>query len=238
MLKAVLTDVDGTITDSSRRINTGAIDTIRTLVDNGIEVVLASGNTSCFMDALCKMIGTHGTFIAENGGVFRVGFTGTPHICGDQAVCRAALELLQRHYRTQGIELELYSPTYRYADLAFGRTVPVDEVKTLLKEYPVEVIDTGYAIHLQSPGVNKGTALVALAQEMGLFPSDFLAIGDSLNDIQMLTTAGKGATVANGHKDARAAAQYVAEKEYGEGFIEVVKKYESYLRAAKRSTTI
>lgn len=238
MLKAVLTDIDGTITDSSRRINTGAIDTIRSLVDDGIEVVLASGNTSCFMDALCKMIGTHGTFIAENGGVFRVGFTGTPHIRGDQGVCHAALESLQTHYRTRGTELELYSPTYRYADLAFGRTVPVDEVRTLLKEYPVQVLDTGYAIHLQAPGVNKGTALAALAQEMGLLPSDFLAIGDSLNDIQMLTTAGIGATVANGHKDIRAAAQYVAEKGYGDGFVEVIEKYESYFRAAKRSTTI
>ena len=65
MLKALLTDIDGTITDSSRRINTGAVEAIRSLVDEGIEVVLASGNTSCFMDALCKMIGTQGTFIAS-----------------------------------------------------------------------------------------------------------------------------------------------------------------------------
>ena len=238
MLKAVLTDIDGTITDSSRRINTGAVDTIRSLVDDGIEVVLASGNTSCFMDAICKMIGTHGTFIAENGGVFRVGFTGTPRIQGNQGVCHTALEVLQAHYRTRGIELDLYSPSYRYADLAFGRTVPVDEVKTLLKEYPVNVLDTGYAIHLQSPGVDKGTALIALAQEMHLSPSDFLAVGDSLNDIQMLATAGIGATIANGHKDIKAAAQYVAEKGYGDGFVEVIEKYESYLRAAKRSTTI
>jgi len=73
---------------------------------------------------------------------------------------------------------------------------------------------------------------------MGFLPSDFLAIGDSLNDLQMLAAAGIGATVANGHKDIRAAAQYVAEKEYGEGFMEVIKRYEPYLRAAKRSTTI
>ena len=52
--------------------------------------------------------------------------------------------------------------------------------------YPVQVIDTGYAIHLQTTGIDKGTALEELAQEMDLTPSDFLAIGDSLNDIQML----------------------------------------------------
>ncbi|MEN6443320.1 MAG: phosphoglycolate phosphatase [Methanoregula sp.] len=231
MLKALLTDVDGTITCPTRRIDTGAIGMIRSLVDQNIEVVLASGNTSCFMDALCKMIGTHGTFIAENGGVYRIGYTGTPHINGDQSVCYTALEALQDHYRKKGIELELYSPTYRFADIAFARTVPSGEVTTFLKNFPVQVIDTGYAIHLQSMGVNKGTALEALAGEMDLLPSDFLAIGDSINDLQMLKTAGMGITVANAHPDIKAVAQYVSKKEYGNGFVEAIKEYAPYLRA-------
>jgi hypothetical protein len=231
VLKALLTDIDGTITDPTRRISTGSIEMIRSLVDSGIEVVLASGNTSCFMDALCKMIGTKGTFIAENGGVFRVGFTGSLQIKGDQAVVKKALEVLQTHFRASGKELELFSPTYRFADLAFARTVPVDEVKTVLRDYPVQILDTGYAIHLLSPGISKGTALVALAREMGLVPADFLAIGDSLNDIQMLKTAGIGITVANAHPDTKAAAQYVTGKEYGDGFVEAMEKYYPYFRA-------
>jgi phosphoglycolate phosphatase (TIGR01487 family) len=238
VLKALLTDIDGTITDSSRRINTGAIESIRSLVDDGVEVVLASGNTSCFMDALCKMIGTKGTFIAENGGVFRVGFTGTLHIKGDQAICRKALDLVQAYYRNRGKELVLFSPTYRFADLAFARTVPHDEVQKILMNYPVQVIDTGYAIHLQSPGIDKGTALEAIAQDMGLVPEDFLAIGDSVNDIQMLRKAGVGVTVANAHPDTKAVAEFVAEKEYGNGFVEAITRYSSYFRARNRSTTI
>lgn len=231
MLKALLSDIDGTITDPTRRIHTGAIQQIRRLVDHGVEVVLASGNTSCFMDALCKMIGTHGTFIAENGGVFRIGYTGTLRIKGDQTVCRKALEVLQTHFRSAGIELELYSPLYRFADLAFARTVPVDEVRSVLRDHPVQVIDTGYAIHLQAPGINKGTALTALAEETGLAPADFLAIGDSVNDIRMLETAGIGITVANAHPDIKAVAQYIAGKEYGDGFVEALEKYYPYFRA-------
>ncbi|MGA2122015.1 MAG: phosphoglycolate phosphatase [Methanoregula sp.] len=231
MLKALLTDIDGTITDPARRIHTGAIETIRSLVGQGVVVVLASGNTSCFMESLCKMIGTQGSFIAENGGVFRVGYTGPLRITGDQSACRKALETVQVYYRTRGKELDLFSPTYRFADLAFARTVPVGEVKEIVKDYPVQVIDTGYAIHLQSPGVNKGTTLVTLAETMGLNPADFLAIGDSVNDIQMLKAAGIGITVANAHPDTKAAAEYVAEKEYGDGFVEGMKKYSSYFRA-------
>jgi len=78
VLKALVTDVDGTITDRRRRINTDAIETLRMLVDAEIEVVLASGNTVCFMDGLCKMVGTDGTIISENGGVYRRGFRRHP----------------------------------------------------------------------------------------------------------------------------------------------------------------
>jgi hypothetical protein len=231
VLKALLTDIDGTITRPDRRISTGSVEMIRSLVDNGIEVVLASGNTTCFMDALCKMIGTKGTFIAENGGVYRIGFSGPLVIKGDQAVVRAALAVVQNHFSAKGIVLDLFSPTYRFADLAFARTVPAEEVRQVLRDHPVQVVDTGYAIHLQAPGINKGTALVDLAGNMGLLPSDFLAIGDSVNDIQMLKTAGIGITVANAHPDTKAVAQYIAGKEYGDGFVEAVEKYYPYFRA-------
>ena len=231
MLKALLTDIDGTITDPSRRISTGAIEMMRSLADEGVEVVLASGNTSCFMDGLCRVIGTKGTFIAENGGVFRIGFAGNLHLKGDQSICRKALEAVQAYYQDRGKEIVLLSPTYRFTDLAFARTVPASEVEKILKDHPVKVIDTGYAIHLQAPGIDKGTALEALAQEMGLLPSDFLAIGDSVNDIQMIRKAGVGVTVANAHPDTKAAAEFVAEKEYGDGFVEVITRYFSYFRA-------
>ena len=66
---------------------------------------------------------------------------------------------------------------------------------------------------------------------MNMAPSDFLAIGDSLNDIQMLKKAGIRVTVANAHPDVKAVAEFVAEKEYGNGFVEVIEKYFTYFRA-------
>ena len=230
MLKAILTDVDGTITDPARRIDTGAIEVIRSLVDDGVEVVLASGNTSCFMDALCKTIGTGGSFIAENGGVYRVGYTGTLRLDGDQGVCRTALETVQAHYRKKGIELELYNPTYRYTDLAFARTVPAEEVLQVLAGEPVQVIDTGFAIHLQSEGVSKGTALLALADDLDLSPKDFFAIGDGINDVQMLQWA-CGRDDSECPPGTKTAASDVMEEAYGKGFVQATKKYRSYFRA-------
>jgi hydroxymethylpyrimidine pyrophosphatase-like HAD family hydrolase len=177
------------------------------------------------MDAFCRMTGNDGTFIAENGGVFRIGFDGELVVNGDQAAVMTARSAVQEHFRAKGTELSLFSPKYRYADQAFARTVPVDEVRDVLAGHPVQVLDTGFAIHIQTPGVNKGTALATLAPRLGLSPKDFFAIGDSCNDLEMLAAAGIAATPQNGHPELKAIAHYIAGKEYGDGFVEAVRKY-------------
>lgn len=225
---ALICDIDGTITDARRRINIDAILAIRRLIDNGIPVVLASGNTICSLDILCKMIGTDGTIIAENGGVYRRTFAGTPQICGDRERAWAAFERLREYFGRQGVELELYSPNYRFADVAFARTVDVDEVRRVLAEMPVQVLDTGFAVHLQSEGVNKGSALLRLAELMGRSAGDFLAVGDSENDIEMIRYAGTGAAVANGHPSTKGAADWVSKKGYGDGFVEALEAFFPY----------
>jgi len=227
-LRAVACDVDGTITDRHRRINTAAIACIRNLVERGVEVVLASGNTACFMDALSRMIGTSGTFIAENGGVYRIGFTGALHIEGDRSEAIAAYKVLEAYYRKKGVTLELFSYQYRFSDVAFARTVPPEEVREVMRELGVKVLDTGFAIHLQAKGISKGLALGKLAADMGIPVQEFLAMGDSENDLEMIQVAGVGVAVANARDAVRAAADYVTEKGDGDGFVEAIARYLPY----------
>jgi phosphoglycolate phosphatase len=228
VLKALLTDVDGTITDTGRAVSIGAIDAMRGLIARGVEVVLASGNTACFMDALSRMIGTNGTLIGENGGVYRIGFFGDLQVAGQKSISLDALGIVEKYYHSRGVELQLYSQQYRFSDVAFARTVPADEVSAVLSGHNVQVLDTGFAIHLQEQGVNKGRALLDLARDMGLSPKDFLAIGDGVNDVEMIRAAGIGIAVGNAHRQAKDAAVYVTEKTYGDGFIEAIEKYSSY----------
>ncbi len=224
-MRAVVTDIDGTITDGARRISLSAIREIRRLVDDGIPVVLASGNTLCFMDSIAKMIGTNGAVIAENGGVWRREYPEEPVVEADRRLTLAAFHDIRGYYAAQGMELDLYSHSLRHADVAFARNVPVDEVRHLLEGHPVRVLDTGFAIHLQQAGVTKATALAALARAMDLELSDFLAIGDSENDIEMIKEAGAGAAVGNAVPGAQAAADFVATAPFGDGFMEAVRHY-------------
>lgn len=228
MLKGLVTDIDGTLTDRHRRIHTGAITRIRNLCDHGIVVVLASGNTSCFMDAVSRMIGTQGGFIAENGGVYRAALGSEVRVLGNLAAVREALNTLTDYYERKGISLDLYSPSYRFADQAFARTVPAEEVRDVVRDYPVEVLDTGFAIHIGEAGMSKGLAFLNLAGELGLDPGDFLAIGDAENDAELLRYAGIGAAVGNAPQELAGAADYVAEKKYGAGFVEALDRYLPY----------
>lgn len=224
-MKALVCDVDGTITDKRRRISTNAIICIRKLIDSGVPVVIASGNTTCAVDIICKMIGTSGEVIVENGGAIRAGFGNDLIVLGDQKVCWEAFNVIEDHFSSMGTELTLYSPQYRFADVAFARDVDVDVVRRLVRGFPVRILDSGFAIHIQSDGLNKGEALKKIAPLMDLSPEDFLAVGDSTNDIEMLENAGIGVAVGNADIRTRGAADYVVEKKYGEGFVEAVLKY-------------
>ncbi|MCQ8894707.1 MAG: phosphoglycolate phosphatase [Methanolinea sp.] len=221
----LVTDVDGTITDDRRHIDTRAIDAMRRLTDEGICVILASGNTSCFMDAISKMIGTGGVYIGENGGIIRQGWNHDLEILGDGTPSRIALWDLVRACRARGIAIEHYSLPYRFVDVAFARTVPASLAREILHDHPVMVLDTGYAIHIHPPGVSKGIAFSRLCQLLGREPGDFIAVGDGENDVDLLERAGVGVAVANAHPGLKRAADVVTEKEFGEGFLEALNRY-------------
>lgn len=225
MLKALACDIDGTLTDHHRRIDTAAIESLRSLVDRGVLVVLASGNTVCFLDALARSIGTSGALIAENGGVYRSAYGAQLHIFGNRSICWEAYRALEAHFATRDIRLELFSPHLRYSDVAFARNVPSEEVRAIAENFPVRVLDTGFAFHIQTPDLTKGSALARLGEDLGLSPQDFMAIGDSENDIEMIAAAGTGVAVANAHDGAKAVADYVAHAKYGAGCVEAIQRY-------------
>ena len=225
MLKAFITDIDGTLTDARRRISTEVIDEMRRIIDNGVPVVLASGNTLCFMDTFSHMIGTNGDIIAENGGVYRQGFLGKKQVAGDQKICLAAYEKIVSELQPKNGELRLFSLKFRDSDVAFSRDYPIDVIKDILKDVPVIVIDTGFAIHLQVPGITKGLAFEKLANLMGFAPADFLVAGDSINDVPMLEIGGVSVVPSTASPDAKRAADHVMEKPFGEGTAEALRNY-------------
>ena len=89
------------------------------------------------------------------------------------------------------------------------------------------MVDTKYAIHIKSTKINKGVGLMKLASMMGLKSEDFVAIGDSENDVEMFEVSGFGIAVGNGDEIIKEAADYVTEASFGDGTVEALEFLES-----------
>ncbi len=66
--KAIAVDIDGTITDSNKEINLGAIAALRRLEDFNIPIILTTGNVRAITYGLWRFIGATGPMVCENGG--------------------------------------------------------------------------------------------------------------------------------------------------------------------------
>jgi hypothetical protein len=76
-----------------------------------------------------------------------------------------------------------------------------------------------------APEASKGSALLALAERLGMPAAETFAIGDGLNDISMLKAAGVSVAMAGAPPSVRAAARFVTSSNDEEGFSRALAMY-------------
>ncbi len=222
-LRAVVTDVDGTLTDAGRRLDPLAIDAVRRVEDAGFPVLLATGNVLPIALALYRSLGLSGPIVAENGGLlYRTRRDGRPVVerLADPTGPRAALRTLRR----AGVPVRrLFTDRWRETEVALEPDVPVARLRRILGSSPVVVESTGYAIHLMQRGTGKRPALERALGYVGLTLGECVVAGDGDNDVGMLGAAGFGVSFSSASPRARRAARYVARSGYSRGFVEGLK---------------
>lgn len=80
-------------------------------------------------------------------------------------------------------------------------------------------------LELMPAGVNKGSAVAALAHRLGVGPERVMALGDYDNDAGMLAYAGVGVAMGNASPRARAAAKYVTLGNDEDGVALAIRRY-------------
>jgi phosphoglycolate phosphatase (TIGR01487 family) len=220
-LRGIVTDIDGTLTDRSRRLNTDAIRLLREVQDRGVTVVLATGNVLPVALAIHRSIGLTGPIVAENGGLLyrRVDGRDVVRHLARRSVALAAY----RSLRAKGIPVRrLFTDRWRETEVAVEQPAPLRAIRAALAGTDVAAESTGYAIHLMERGAGKRTALAVALAPLGLTLADCFVAGDGDNDVAMLNAAGFGASFPNGSARARAAADFVSDRPYAAGFIDAL----------------
>ncbi len=204
--------MDGTITNSCKIIQTLGIEVLRQVQDNGLVVMLASGNVLPIAYGLSTFIGLRGPVVAENGGV--VSYNDEVYTLFSNEIPMRAYEHLRQVM--PGIR-RLYTDHWRRTEVGLNREADLKKVMEALKDWPLEVEATGFAIHLMQKGHSKMAGVRKACELIGVDPSEVVAFGDADNDARMLDECGYGVAVGNASERAKRAADLVTQGRHAEG---------------------
>ena len=210
--RVVAFDIDGTLTDENKRLDMHAVEALRRLEDAGIPVILATGNVRAITYGLWRFIGLSGPMCCENGGVLWHPDWDEPLVraSGDEA--KSAAEWLESQHAeidAKGIQTN----AWRESEWCLFADEDLDVVTSSIEASDwsnLDVVRTGFAIHLMEPHLSKGSGLELILKRMGLDASDLLSVGDAPNDLSMFAMSGWSVAVGTPFADVRDAADVVS----------------------------
>jgi len=113
--------------------------------------------------------------------------------------------------------------------LCIGEEETLDQIRDeYLKTYQGRLHLTrsrGTFLEMLDYRVNKGNALKALAEGWGIRAEEVMAIGDGLNDKEMIIYAGIGVAMGNGHPELKKAADYITASHQQDGVAQAIEKF-------------
>ncbi len=83
----------------------------------------------------------------------------------------------------------------------------------------------GMYLEIMAAGSSKGQALKKLAHHLNVDMQDVLAIGDNLNDTEMIASAGLGVAMGNGHQGLKDVASHVTLSNEEDGVAAVIREF-------------
>ena len=218
-------DIDGTITENGNgTVHLGALSALRDLAAAGHQIIYVTGRSSVEAYILGVFGGTGTVSVGENGGCITTDAS-THIMLGDMASCRRALELL-KHKIPQIREKPVFP---RMTEVVLERNIPYHTIRDTIQgtELDVAVSDSGYAIHINSKGIDKGVGLQRVMDMYDIPRRDVIAVGDGRNDIAMFRAAGFSAALGNAPREVKDAADTTAACHRGPGLIEIVRRFQS-----------
>lgn len=246
-IRAIAIDIDGTLTDMQRRLDWDGVLALRAAEQAGIPVILATGNVIPATKTIQHCIGTTGPIVCENGGTVYWELPGAP---GEATATYR--EILQTRDQPDTVVQELirrgHTPRYISSDpwreseaaLELG-SIDEDTVRGAVVDMGLDdlyVVATGFACHILHKHVDKRVGIERALQWLNEHDTRFrgngahpptpitldqvIAIGDSMNDKEMIQGCGVGAALIHAPKALRDVADIVSTKNHGAGVREVL----------------
>ncbi|MHB8372758.1 MAG: phosphoglycolate phosphatase [Thermoplasmataceae archaeon] len=219
MIKKLILDIDGTITNMDFTIEPETLLALRRVQKSGISIDLCSGNVLPVMIGIRNIIGIRGYLAAENSGI----------ILADNVIHKEfSLEIPMNVLRELMSKLNVSVPLsnrWRETSLAFNYSGEMEPVKEIVNKYPVTLQYSKFAYHILNLHQDKGYALRKIIEMSSVSPDEILVCGDSENDISMFTKDVNKAAISNSDESLKKLADYVSDEESGFGLVNSLRHF-------------
>ena len=218
--KTFAVDIDGTITLNGKgSIHLEALARLRSLKDEGHNVILVTGRSSVEGYLLSIFGGLTHMAVGENGGCITFGDKIQHKMLGNKGECVHALATIQSRL---DIEIKEKPVFPRMTEVVLERTFQIEEAQKIVDRENLNVIlsDSGYGYHINSKGVNKGSGFLEAIKILDVDLNDVIAIGDSETDVPLFKIVENSIAVSNSTENLKKIAKIVTTKKSGEGVLE------------------
>jgi HAD superfamily hydrolase (TIGR01484 family) len=236
-IQLLVFDIDGVLTGGETKAldhrfleNLASMNRIARQNSTCPAVTLCSGRAAPYVELMVQAIDGFLPAVFENGAGLYIpnGYSFLPHpglVNGFDL--QAIRQKLQENLVDSGFAF--FQPGKEYTLTLFA-TNPADTDKlkneTLNALGPlsegVDLVRSPSCLNLLPDGVNKGSGIQFLAQKTGIDPAHMLGVGDSDIDLPFLSRVGYSAAPYNANPAVKSLVQYVSEKSYTEGVLNIL----------------
>ena len=218
--KTFAVDIDGTLTlNGMGTIHLDALSKLRSLKDNGHNVILVTGRSSVEGYLLSIFGGLTHLAVGENGGCITFGDKIQHKLLGNKGECIHALATIQSRLDTEIKEKPVFP---RMTEVVLERTFEIEQAQKIIAEnnLNVSLTDSGYAYHINSKGIDKGSGFLEAIKILEADVNDAVAIGDSDTDIPLFKAIKNNIAVSNSTENLKQLAKIITTKKSGDGVLE------------------
>lgn len=154
---------------------------------------------------------------------------------GDEIVAESVTEFTVVESQITGMQIRQVPSFIEAVEVPVVKVLMVEEPeKLVLVEHKLKAKMAGklnvmrskpFFLEFTEDGVNKGTSLNHLIQQLGIERSEVIAMGDGYNDVAMLEFAGLGVAMGNAPQEIKALADHVTDTNMNDGVAQVVESF-------------
>lgn len=210
---ALATDYDGTLAHRGE-VDEATFTALARLRESGRKLVLVTGRELDELTTVCPRLDLFDRVVAENGALLY-----RPAWLESKVLAARPPESFVEALRARGV-----------TPISVGRVVVAawrpheTTIAEVIGESGLDlrIVLNKRAVMVLPAGVTKASGLVSALEEIGVSPSDVVAVGDAENDLEFMALCGCSAAVANALDVVKRQADIVTQGDHGPGVAEVV----------------